>query len=128
MYIKYRCISNNPLFKEKDFPFLEFHDTDVLSLFKLVRNEIERGSKLLSHPLTGSIRPDITPYKTILLSQQTEKPDYMSVLLIEKAIRYTEDLYKLRDVPLFMRWGENAKADFQLIDYSIIRQALDVSA
>ena len=52
----------------------------------------------------------------------------MSVLLIEKAIRYTEDLYKLRDVPLFMRWGENAKADFQLIDYSIIRQALDVSA
>lgn len=128
MTTRYRCISNNPLFKEKGFPSLEFHDTDILSLLKIVRAEVDRGAKLLSHPLTGSIRPDITPYKTILISDEREQPDYMSVILMEKAIRYTEDLYRLREIPLFMRWDENARSDFRLIDYSIIMQALDVSA
>lgn len=128
MSIKYRCISNNPLFREKSFPGLEYHETDILSLFRLISSEVATGSRLLSHPLTGSIRPDITPYKTVLISCEKGEPDCTSVLLMEKAIRYTEDLYKLREVPLYERWGDAAKADFQMIDYSIIKQALEVSA
>ena len=49
-----------------------------------------------------------------------------SVTLIEKAIRYAEDLYRLREVPIYRKWGKAALEDFQCIDLSIIERALEV--
>lgn len=124
----FRCITNNPLVKERGFWELEYYDTDVLGLFHLVKSEVEAGYKLLTHPLSGSIRPDITPYKTVLLSAGAEKErDGESEVLIEKAIRYAGDLYGLRDVPVYKRWNDAAKKDFQLVDLSIIERALEVA-
>ena len=107
-------------------PQVEFHETDVLSLFRLIQPEIDKGYALLSHPLTGSIRPDITPYKTVLLSAQKAKADQQSLQLIDRAIRYAEDLYSLREKPLYLMWDDQAKKDFQYVDLSIIRQAMEV--
>lgn len=73
-----------------------------------------------------SIRPDITPYKTVLLSGTAGTIDMESVTLIGKAIRYAEDLYRLRDIPVYKKWGKAAREDFQLIDLSIIERALEV--
>ncbi|MEZ3435138.1 MAG: GrdX family protein [Lachnospiraceae bacterium] len=124
----FRCITNNPLVKERGFWELEYYDTDVLGLFHLVKSEVEAGYKLLTHPLSGSIRPDITPYKTVLLSARAEKErDGESEGLIEKAIRYAGDLYGLREVPVYKRWNDAAKKDFQLVDLSIIERALEVA-
>jgi len=49
-----------------------------------------------------------------------------SVTLIRKAIRYAEDLYRLRDIPVYKKWGKAAREDFQLIDLSIIERVLEV--
>ena len=46
---------------------------------------------------------------------------------MEHAIEYTEELYRQRKVPLSELWPESTKQDFQLVDYSIIRQALEVA-
>ena len=92
----------------------------------MVFQKVAGGYRLLTHPLTGSIRPDITPYKTVLLSGTAGAVDMESVTLIGKAIRYAEDLYRLRDVPIYKKWGKAALEDFQLIDLSIIERALEV--
>lgn len=124
----FRCVTNNPLLREKGFTAPEYYDTDVLGLFRIVLSEIEGGYRLLSHPLSGSIRPDITPYKTILLSPQAgEGEDRESQVLIENAIRYAEDLYGLREVPIYKKWSSTAKMDFQLVDLSIVERALEVA-
>ena len=124
----FRCITNNPLVKERGFWELEYYDTDVLGLFHLVKSEVEAGYKLLTHPLSGSIRPDITPYKTILLSAGAgAERDFDSQSIIENAIRYAEDLYRLRRVPIYKRWDSMTKKDFQIVDLSIIERALEVA-
>ena len=122
----FRCITNNPMILNSGIPQVEYHETDVLSLFRLIRPEIDKGYALLSHPLTGSIRPDITPYKTVLLSAQKAKADQQSLQLIDRAIRYAEGLYSLREKPLYLMWDDQAKKDFQYVDLSIIRQAMEV--
>ena len=123
----FRCVTNNPLLAVQDFPNLEYHDTDVLGLLRIVYQEVIGGVKLLTHPLTGSIRPDITPSKTVLLSATASRVDFESVRLMERALQYTEDLYHLRDIPLYKQCSDEAKADFQLIDLSIIERALEVA-
>ncbi len=107
---------------------MRYYDTDVLDLFQRISQDVYGGYRLLTHPLTGSIRPDITPYKTVLVSADKEKDtDMDSVRLIENAIRYTKDLYRLREVPIYKKWGDDAKKDFQIIDLSIIERALEVA-
>lgn len=126
MSCKFRCISNNPMLLGKGFSTLEFQNTDVLGLFRLVADEILKGYSLITHPLTSSVRPDITPYKTILLSAEAKNVDKESVILIEKAVRYAEDLYKIRKEPIYTKWDLEAQKDFQLIDLSIVETALEV--
>ena len=112
---------------DKGFSSLEYHDTDVLGLFNLILPEVTAGYRLLSHPVSGSIRPDITPYKTVLLSAKAAQVDEFSVQLINNAIRYAENLYQLRKVPLYKLCTEQMRKDFQLIDSCLIERALEVS-
>lgn len=126
MYHPFRCITNNPMVMEQGFSNMEFFETDVLGLLKIVLREVSRGYGLLSHPLTGSIRPDITPYKTVLLCKNAAPVDQESMWLARRAVCYAEDLYKLRDEPIYRKWGRKALEDFQCIDLSIIERALEV--
>ena len=72
---------------DRGFTDLEYYETDVLELFRVVFQKVNCGYRLLTHPLTGSIRPDITPYKTFLLSGTAGTIDMESVTLI--AVSYT---------------------------------------
>lgn len=123
----FRCITNNPLLLDKGFTALEFHNTDVLGLFRIIIPEVAAGYRLLSHPLTGSIRPDITPYKTVLLSASPGAVDPVSLQLIDRATGYAERLYRLRETPLYTQWDARTREDFQLVDLSIVEQALEVA-
>ena len=125
---KYRCITNNPLVASRADLHPEYTDIDVLQLFMQIERDIRNGYRLLSHPLSSSIRPDISPYKTVLLSTSpSDRIDELSVSLIREAIRYTASLYLLRDKPLSNGWDKNTKADFAEVDLSMIDQALDVA-
>ena len=123
----YRCITNNPLLEQKGIRNIEYHyDMDVLDILRYTADEVARGCSLMSHPLTGSIRPDITPYKSIIVTLESAKHDPVSQIIMERAVVYAEDLYSMREVPLCKTCSEEAKQDFQLIDYTIISRALDI--
>ena len=124
--VPYRCLTNNPLVLEKGLKAAEYHDENVLDLFLRIEQEVLDGYKLLTHPLSSSIRPDIGPYKSVLLSRKKGTCDPESLDMIAKAIQYTRDLYAIREDPLYLRWGDEAKEDFALVDWSIIERALEV--
>lgn len=112
---------------KQGFQAVEYYPIGLLDLLYLVSEQVAAGYELLSHPLTGSIRPDITPYKSILLSEKPGKYSKESAQLIEHAIEYAQELYRQRAKPLSACWPEEAKQDFQCVDLSIILQALEVA-
>lgn len=121
-----RCLTNNPLLRlDCGVERVEFHPVSIPELFALVQAELEQGYRLLSHPLTGSIRPDITPYKSILLSHRPLGPDPEGKEVLMRAIRYTDALFQMNRLPPSAGWDAKTREDFQYVDRSLIQTALE---
>ncbi len=66
----FRIITNNPLVREKlgqDYQ-VEFYECSYEDILEKVKDEVYRGCKLLTHPLSGSVKPNETPYKSVMVS------------------------------------------------------------
>lgn len=95
----------------------------LMDVLILVRDYVHKGYRLLTHPLAGSIKPNETPYKTVLISNTIGKTiDMESLLLIENSIQLTEKLIATRKTP---EWTKEILDDFSLIDYDLIYHAIN---
>lgn len=116
-------VTNNPLVKEKyskDIP-VEYHDIGYLKLLEIVRDKIHKGYKLLTHPLSGSVKPNETPYRTIVVANNEDL--YMdSLLMVEQSIETAKKFLKDEEEPKF---SDKILKDCQVIDLSIVATALD---
>ena len=111
-------LTNNPLVRDKlAGQNLEFYDTDCLGVFKAVRDKIHLGHGLVTHPLSGSVKPGETPYKTIIVTSRKGALDTQGLSLIEESI---QTCIKLNLSVVKKEWSEKILADFQLIDYSLV--------
>ncbi len=117
-------ITNNPLIKEKfeSTYEVELCHEDYIGVLEIVRDKIHLGHELLSHPLAGSIKPNETPYRTILISKEKEQLDIKSLTLIESAIVTTRKFINNRPTP---DWNSIALYDFQTVDLSLIENMLN---
>ena len=114
-----KIITNNPLVfdKYKNITFLQ--SCSVEDIFTLARDEIHLGAKLIIHPLSGSIKPNESPYKSLVLSNERDSLDTESLLLIESAIATLRKLPKRsRELP------KRALDDFQVIDLDLLDSAI----
>lgn len=122
--MSWTIITNNPLVKEKFFSLyeVEFYDMDYIEILETVRDKIHLGYRLLSHPLAGSIKPNETPYRTIIISKEKGNLDMDSLFHIENAIATTKKFIKNRPTP---NWSSVALFDFQTVDLSLIENVLN---
>lgn len=117
-------ITNNPLSYEKfskDYE-VRYIDIDVITLLKTVRDSIHSGHRILTHPLMSSIKPNETPYRTVLITKSKENLDMDSLNIIEGAIATTLKFINDFNVP---KWPQNILDDFKLIDYDLIKNAIN---
>ena len=99
-----------------------FVEGSLMDVLTRVRDHIHLGHRLLTHPLMGSIKPNQTPYKTVVISSKKEREvDLDSLEFIEKSIESAEKL--LKDKPL-RKWPESVLEDYRLIDFDLINNAL----
>ena len=79
-------VTNNSRIKES-FPEKDVRliDTSYIGVLEECRKYIHKGCRLLSHPLYGSVKPNETPYRTVIMAEG-DGLDYQSVELIEDAI------------------------------------------
>lgn len=117
----YIVVTNNPLVKERlgETHNVEYIEVSYEELLKAVRDKIHAGHKLLSHPLSGSVKPKETPYKSVMVSEAAGKMDMHSLSLIEYALQTCE---KFVD-----RTGDYAPEvyeDFKMIDCSLLESGL----
>jgi hypothetical protein len=118
-------ITNNPMSREKlnNKYQTEFIDGSTLQVLRNVRDYIHKGHRLLTHPLMSSVKPNETPYRTIIISKCIgEVVDTDSLKYIEEGIYSTEKFTKKLGIP---KWNEKILADFQLIDYDLIYHAIN---
>lgn len=119
-------VTNNPLVKEKlgqNIP-VQYVETDLVGLLETVRDQTHQGVVVLSHPLSGSVKPNETPYKSILVDYTKKNTtDFESVKLIETAIETARQF--ITDRPNYVaRMTDKVKEDCQLIDLTLIQSAL----
>jgi len=115
--MKAKLITNNPVVKNRLDAFdVEYHDVSYLDILILVRNYIHKGHTLLTHPLSGSVKPKETPYKSIVISSGASGLDIQSVSTIEESIACV-GRFKDREIPA------SALKDFMEIDCSLIESS-----
>ncbi len=116
-------LTNNSLVREKysrilDITFLAGQYIDVL---KSARDMVHKGSRLLTHPLMGSIKPNETPFRSIIMSEGTVL-DIESLAIIESSIAAAEKFQRDNKVPC---WNENVLGDFRFVDLKLFESALE---
>ncbi|MBN2898056.1 MAG: GrdX family protein [Clostridia bacterium] len=128
--MKCKVITNNAKLLEADalktFDIDEviYMDTlDIIEVMKTVRNYIHKGHKLLTHPLSGSVKPVETPFKSVAISVDPATLDMQSLSIIGDAILMAEKFKRNENRALTI--PESILDDFRLIDYDLIRSGLE---
>ncbi|BEP28720.1 GrdX family protein [Helicovermis profundi] len=129
--MKYVIITNNKLVNEyylneinfKNLEKIIFMETaSFINVLEFARDSIHKGHKLLTHPLTGSVKPYETPFKSVVISSETTEMDFESLNIIENSIEVTKKFlrdYKPRNLK------EKHLKDFMIIDKSLIDSGIE---
>lgn len=124
-------ITNNPKALDDDSP--QFNRLEKLRIegsygdvLTAVRDKIHQCHRLLSHPLSGSVKPNETPYKSVLVSSEPGDQDLRGILIIEQSIETHRKFLSINgNTELNTELIEaDILADFAEIDYSLIKSAI----
>lgn len=117
-----KLVTNNPKFKEilLEGIEVEYFDIDYLKILAKVRDYVHENWEVLTHPLYGSVKPNETIYRSIVI-KEGESLDFNSVNLMSEAIGTFEKFQKNKKVP---EWTERVKDDFSVIDYDLLTNAI----
>jgi hypothetical protein len=86
-----------------------------------VRDLVHQGCELISHPLMGSVKPNETPYRSIILKQGSQT-DLQSVEIIESSIQTYEKFKMMKSLPM---WSHKILEDFQFVDLKLFESAIE---
>lgn len=117
----YMIITNNPLVPQKlnDEYTVAYMDISYEDVLREVRDRIHEGHRLLSHPLSGSVKPNETPYKSVMITGRKGAVDAESLTIIENAVQACRKFVFKSD-----KYKPEVYEDFQLIDWTLLESAV----
>ena len=121
-----RIITNNPLVNEVlgEYYKVEFYpDLGYRDILVKVRDLVYSGYELLTHPMAGSVKPNETMFKSIVVGTDLIGTNVEHCNLMMNAL-ITCDKFK----PTGVKYSDYHIKDFQLIDYTLLCGALDFDA
>ncbi len=118
-----KLITNNPKFIEENLKDVEIEYLDVsyIDILRKVRDYVHENWEIVTHPLYGSVKPNETIYRTIVI-KENDSLDITSVNLISDAILTFKKFRNNREVP---QWTDRVKDDFSVIDHDLIINAIN---
>ncbi len=116
-------ITNNELVKNK-IPKAQvvFVDGSVWDVIKKTRDMVYQNHELLTHPLSGSLKPDQTPYKSIIISRQQPAIHFDSAIIISNTIETIRKMGYRKPEEIK---DNTVKKDYMYVDYCLILFALN---
>lgn len=117
-------ITNNDLVlnKYKEILNVMYVEGDFKDVLIAVRDKLHMGHMLLTHPLSGSVKPGETLYKSVIITDNKDKIDFNSIYMIENSI-ITYDKFN-KDKLKFIT--DKIKNDLKLIDLTVLESALNI--
>ncbi len=120
-------ITNNKLVSELEndadkHTFVFEESFSYLQVLERTRDLVHKGHKLLTHPLSSSIKPNETPFKTVIVSKKTGELDLQSLQIIEDSI---ESTIKFLNISKPRNWSDRVLEDFRVIDHSLVRDIIN---
>lgn len=97
-------------------------DLNYMEILEFVRNRVHEGYELLTHPLSGSVKPNETPYKSIIMSNKKGDFDDSGLSIVENSILTTRKFMSYKSTP---DWTDTILDDFRVIDLSLMENAID---
>ena len=118
-----KLITNNPKFIGENLKDIEIEYLDVsyIDILRKVRDYVHENWEIVTHPLYGSVKPNETIYRTIVIKENNSL-DITSVNLISDAILTFKKFRNNREVP---QWTDRVKDDFSVIDHDLIIKAIN---
>ena len=118
-----KLITNNPKFIEENLKDIEIEylDMSYIDILRKVRDYVHENWEIVTHPLYGSVKPNETIYRTIVIKENNSL-DITSVNLISDAILTFKKFRNNREVP---QWTDRGKDDFSVIDHDLIINAIN---
>ncbi len=118
-------ITNNPKVYENYSNKMDILYSDTFSYLDVLlkaRDKIHEGHSLLTHPLSGSVKPNETPYKSVAISVESTTLNMESLMIIEESINTAKKFIGGKKTP---NWTEQILEDFQAIDFYLIRSGIE---
>lgn len=123
-YRKYLVVTNNPFPKQALPPEVAVRflaGQTLRDVLVAARDLVYQGHALHSHPLSGSVKPNETPYKSIVLSQTPHVFSQEECGIIANGLALCDSF------PAQNRsYTELQLRDFQIIDYTLLCGALEL--
>lgn len=130
-------ITNNPDIEglaPKEFSLVLMEGSTAKAVLTAARDRIHLGAKLLAHPMAGRLRPNETPYRTVVLdlgqenasaSSAHRRPqdphiDLTSLEIIEYCLAEEE-----KYAPMRIKYDAQLLPDLQFISCEIFRSILE---
>ena len=118
--------TNNPDVKEANINCeVRFVDGGYRDVLVVARDMVHKGHRLLTHPLMGSLKPNETPYRSIVMSGEASALDPESLQLIENAIAAFDKFAKATRPDRGVNTPESMLADFRLLDKTLITGGIE---
>ena len=120
--MKFSIITNNPLVvKNYEGEFdVQYFDISIKEIMQKVRDLCGEGYELLTHPLSGSVKPGETPYKSVLVAKTKGKCDVQGYQLAQTAMEACDKFDAMHK-----DWSPSVLDDFQLVDYTLISSGIE---
>lgn len=121
-----RIVTNNPLVRDVlgEYYKVEYYEgVSYRDILVKVRDMVYSGYELLTHPMAGSVKPNETMFKSIVVGTDMKSIDIEHCNLMMNAL-ITCDKFK----PTGVQYSDYHIKDFQLIDYTLLCGALDFDA
>ncbi len=121
----YLIITNNPLVAAcipEEFA-VAYHNISHREVLVKARDMVYAGHRLYTHPLAGSVKPNETPYKSVVVSKRPQKMAQEEALIISGSIE-TFDKFP----PIRRELPQRVLKDFRLIDYTLLCGAVGLDA
>ncbi|WP_250229445.1 GrdX family protein [Anaeropeptidivorans aminofermentans] len=114
------CVTNNETLynKYKDDFEIRFYNIPLRDIMVKVRDMVHDGHKILTHPLSGSVKPGETTIKSIFVTKKKSGLDHESLILIETSIEVCDKFVKRHFT------YKKSREDFETVDLSLAESAL----
>ena len=118
-------LTNNPMVRDilGRLYDVRFSDMPLRDILVKARDLVYLGHTLYTHPLSGSVKPNETPFKSVVLSSAPGKMDPEHAEIMASAIAVCDKLK-----PRTFKLTDKLLDDFMLIDYTLLCGAIGFDA